>query len=105
MRIYIAGPYTKPDPCINVNIAIDAANKVMDLGHEPFVPHLSHFWHTMTPRPYSDWMRHDLAFLPTCGALIRLPGESPGADIEVQIANELGMHVYQGVEDFVIHNG
>ena len=93
MRIYLAGPYSAPDPCINTHAAMEAAHAIMDAGHDPFIPHLTHFMHTMRPRPYEDWMRRDLAFLPVCDVMVRLPGASPGADREEARARELEMRV------------
>jgi hypothetical protein len=94
MKIYVSGPYTKGDPCENTHRAIIAGNAIFDAGHVPFVPHVSHFWHTVTPRPYEDWMKLDLAFLSACDAIVRLPGESSGADREVAEALRLGIPVY-----------
>lgn len=93
LRIYVAGPYTDdPDGCTATAIAAGAA--VLDAGHAPFVPHLAHYWHTLHgPRDYEDWMRIDLAWLRAADAVLRLPGESSGADREVALAHELGIPV------------
>lgn len=99
--IYVSGPYTKGDPCENTHNAIVAANKLMDAGFIPFVPHLSHFWHTMSPRPYADWMKIDMAFLPTCKAFLRLPGESKGADLEEAEAKRQAMNIYYSIEELI----
>lgn len=88
-RIYVAGPYTKPDPCINTFNAIQKANELLDLGFIPFLPHLSHLWHTVSPRPYEDWMKIDFAFVEVCHGLFRLPGESSGADREVRTPSRM----------------
>lgn len=50
-KVYIAGPYTKPDPCINTHNAIMVGEQVWSAGMVPFVPHLTHFWHTIKPHP------------------------------------------------------
>ncbi len=102
MRVYVAGPYTKGDPCVNTHAAIQAGNLLLDAGHAPFVPHLSHFWHTTTPRPYEDWMRLDFAFVEVCDALVRLPGESSGADREVEHARRFDVPVFFGVDEFLL---
>lgn len=99
--VYISAPYTKPDPAENTRIAIAAADPLLKLGYAPYIPHLSHFWHLQTPHPYEDWMELDLAWISRCDALIRLPGESPGADQEVLFAEQLGINVYYGVEEFL----
>jgi hypothetical protein len=100
VRVYIAGPYTQGDVAVNVRLAIEAATEIADLGHSPMVPHLFHFWHLHEPRPYEEWMRIDLDWLLAAEALVRLPGESRGADIECAAAKENGIPVYRGVESF-----
>jgi hypothetical protein len=98
-RVYVAGPYTKGDVAVNVRNAILAANELADRGFVPFIPHLFHFWHLVTPRPYEDWTRLDFEWLPFCDALLRLPGESSGADAEVVAASELGIPVFYRLDD------
>jgi hypothetical protein len=93
-KIYVAGPYTKGDVAVNVRNAIDMAHRLANLGYWPFVPHLSHFWHMLRPRPYEFWCELDNVFLPHCDALLRLPGESKGADAEVKLAESLGIPVH-----------
>ncbi len=101
MRVYVAGPYTKGDVAANVRAAVNAAQELLDAGHIPFVPHLSHFWHLVHPNPYERWITFDLAWLEVCDALVRLPGESAGADQEERHAAKWGLPVYQGVEEFL----
>lgn len=81
--LYVAGPYTSGDPAENVHRAVKLATYLMDSGLAwPLVPHLSHLWHLISPRPYSDWIALDQALLERCDGLIRLPGVSTGADGE-----------------------
>jgi hypothetical protein len=98
IKVYVAGPYTKPDPCINTKEACEVANKLCDLGFIPFVPHLSHLWHLITPKPYEWWLKYDLEWLKSCDALLRFPGESSGADKEVEFAKELGIPVFHSLD-------
>lgn len=70
-RVYVAGPYTKGDQAINVANAIAAANKLVDAGFAPFCP------------------------------LLRLPGESTGADDEVIHAQRLGITVYHDIDELI----
>ena len=102
-KIYIAGPYTKGDVAINVRNAFEAANKLADLGFAPFVPHSTHFWHMMFPRPYEFWLELDNQFLPCCDAVLRLEGHSSGADKEVDFATKLGKPVFYNITDIVNH--
>lgn len=97
LRVYVAGPYTAPDPEANVRAAIEAAHQLRDAGAAPFVPHLCHFWHAQQPRGYEDWMAYDLAWLKTCHLLVRLPGDSPGADREVAWCHANGVRVCLGL--------
>lgn len=97
-RVYIAGPYTQGDVAVNVANAIQAGAVLMNHGIRPFVPHLSHFAHMMFPRPYEDWIYQDLEWLRCCGALLRLPGESPGADVEVAHARKWEIPVYTSMD-------
>ena len=59
-RIYIAGPYTNGDVAVNVRTAYEAANQLADLGFAPFVPHATHFWHMLFPRPLASSKANDL---------------------------------------------
>ncbi len=97
-KVYVAGPYTKPDPCINTHNAIQAGEALWAAGLVPFVPHLTHFWHTMAPHPYQDWLEYDIEWLLMCDVVLRLPGESSGADVEVKIAQERGIPVFDSLE-------
>jgi hypothetical protein len=99
MRIYVAGPYTKGDVVINVRNAIMVGNNLRSLGHTPFIPHLTHFWHLVQPHNIDYWYKYDLEWLEQCDALFRLPGESAGADKEVARAGELGLPVYTSYLD------
>lgn len=99
MYIYIAGPYSGGDPVINVQRAIAAAEEVLHYNHVPFVPHLSHLWHLVKPHPYDFWIAMDLAWLMKCDAVLRIPGESPGADEEVKLARALSKPVYYSINE------
>lgn len=100
-RIYIAGPYTHGDTAINVRNAYSAANQLADLGFAPFVPHATHFWHMLFPRPYEFWLDLDNQFLPLCQAVLRIPGPSTGADKEVRLAERIGVPVFTNIEALV----
>ena len=94
MRIYIAGPYTKGDPVVNTRKAIAAAEMVRAWGDTPIVPHLTMLWHTVSPQEWEYWLKYDLELLSCCDALLRLPGESTGADREVAYAKAHDIPVY-----------
>lgn len=96
--IYIAGPYSGAEPLDNVINAINAAETIAKAGYTPYVPHLNHYWDVFHKHNYEFWMDQGSNFLSFCDALVRLPGESPGADREVEEAKALGLHIYMGVD-------
>ena len=101
MRVYVAGPITKGDQFANVSNAVRAGERLFNAGHAPYVPHLNYTWHMLIPHENRDWYSLDNEWLAQCEALVRLPGESPGADAEVKLANYLGIPVFHGVDTFL----
>jgi hypothetical protein len=102
-RVYVAGPYTHGDVAINVRNAYEAANSLADLGFAPFVPHATHFWHMIFPRSYEFWLELDNQFLPLCQAVLRLHGQSGGADKEVALAETLNIPVFTEIAALAKH--
>ena len=102
-KVYIAGPYTKGDIALNVRHAILKADLLADAGFVPFIPHLSHFWHMLCPRDYNFWLKIDKEWLKCCDAVLRLIGESPGADEEVELAKSLNIPVFNNVTELMKH--
>lgn len=98
--VYVASPYTKGDVAVNVRASIDAANVIAENGYFVFCPLLTHFWHLVHPHPVEFWYAQDLGWLEKCDLLVRLPGESTGADAEVARARELGIPVCMGLDEF-----
>lgn len=92
--LYIAGPYTNPDPIVNTHKAARFGTAVWEAGEwVPMVPHLSLLWHMVTPRGIDHWYALDLHQMAHCDAVVRLPGASSGADKEMAVAVELGLRV------------
>ena len=102
-KVYISGPYSQGDVAVNVRNAFKAANSLADLGFAPLVPHTTHFWHLIFPRPYKFWIDLDKEFIPCCDALLRLIGHSRGADKEVDLAIKLGVPVFYTIDDLVYY--
>jgi hypothetical protein len=95
-HLYLAGPYTHPDPVINTNAALRLGTKLFERGlYVPHVPHLTLLWHMVTPRPIEHWYLLDLQHLKLCDAIMRLPGESTGADAEMAHAINCGLEVIE----------
>lgn len=102
-RVYIAGPYTHGKWGRNQRNVIEAAQEVLEAGHIPFIPHtMTGIWSIMYD---NEWIKFDLKWMEACDCVIRLPGESDGADTEVEFASEMGMEVFHSVENFKAEKG
>ena len=99
IAIYIASPYTIGDVAVNVRESLLAADKLVELGYAPYPPLYSHFWHFLSPKPYETWVDFDNEWVLRCDALLRLPGESSGADAEVALAKKHGIPVFYSIEE------
>lgn len=104
LKVYMAGPYTKGDQALNVRRILKAADRIVDAGHIPFVPHLYHFWHMLSPKLYEVWMDLDREWLTVCDVMIRMSGESSGSDQETKDAHDMDMPVYETVDAFLAEN-
>lgn len=88
VTVYIASPYTLGDVVVNVRESLLVADKLVELGYAPYPPLYAHFWHFLSPKPYETWVKLDEEWVLRCDALLRLPGESSGADAEVELAKK-----------------
>ena len=91
--IYIAAPYTVPDPVENTHVACRIADALLEAGFTPVVPHLTMFWHLISPKPYGIWLAYDQELLRRCDVLLRIPGFSKGATQECTLADSLNIPV------------
>jgi len=98
-RVYIAGPYSKGDRQANTDAAMKAANELIDAGYWPYVPHWTHYLDLIQPRTYDFWMAYDSPMVDFCDAVLRLPGESNGADCEEAHAASDGKPVFHSICD------
>lgn len=87
VSIYVAGPYAS-QPNRNVLNAVNAADRLARRGYYVYVPHLNHLWDLIIPHGAEFWLHNDLFWLRKCDAMVRLPGDSPGADVEEDCARE-----------------
>lgn len=102
--VYVAGPYTVPDPVVNVRRACVVADALVATGAAVFVPHLSMLWHLVSPAEVDEWYQRDLDVLNHCHALVRFYGQSDGADREWVRAGQLGLERWtlgEGYDDFL----
>lgn len=124
-RVYIAGPITVGDLSDNVKRATEAFWVLLRAGFAPFCPHWSCY--AGGPQPidvpsnlrthgdefcaigerlphgssHEDWIGIDLPWVAVSNAVLRLPGQSKGADAEVELAYRLGIPVYTSAADLI----
>jgi hypothetical protein len=105
-RVYIAGPLHNDGQTTNVAQNVWKAKKafaqLLQLGYAPFCPHLTHYIDPAGLVPHDVWMLVDLPWVEVSHAVLRLPGPSKGADIEVNFARELGIPVFDHIME--LHN-
>jgi hypothetical protein len=110
LHVYISGPlYAHGTEGANVNVvtnirnAIFVAEEFRAAGCAPYVPHLTHYWATITgDKPREWWMALDKDWLAKCDFLVRLPGPSRGSDEEGVEARRLGIRVFDWEPDSAI---
>lgn len=97
LRVYIAGPMTVGDQLANIQLGQRVAKRLVLAGLAPFVPHMDayiFFLPVADGAGYEDLLAWDFAFIEVCDAVLRLPGESPGADREEAFAQKKGIPVF-----------
>jgi len=93
-KIYIASAYALGSESDNVRISLDAANELITEGFAPFAPLLFHFQHMIHPQGHETWLELDVEWLSVCDGVLRLLGESSGADMEVEFARSNEIPVF-----------
>lgn len=98
--VYVAGPYTTPDPVANTRKSIllaDAMYMESDGELVPVIPHLSLVCDLVAPHSWEHWLAYDFKILSRCDCMLRIPGESPGADAEAEFAEMNGIPVFDSI--------
>lgn len=98
IKVYIASAYTIGDRLMNTLVQIEMASKLIDMGYIPFVPLLYHFVEQLHPKAYDTWCEIDNEWLVKCDVVLRIPGQSKGADEEVALAMSKGIPVVYSID-------
>lgn len=104
-RVYISSPISNGgtlaiwEQKTHVHYATQVAFDLIRKGFSVYTPHWSLLGEELISDrlPHGDWIANDLPWINACDALLRLPGESKGADREVEHAIEHGILVYREV--------
>ena len=101
IKIYLASPYTLGSQTDNVRTQLDAFKFLITEGFVPFAPLLLHYYAIVHPISYDDCMTYCFEWIQSCDYLLRLEGESKGADMEVAKARELGIPVFYSFQELL----
>jgi hypothetical protein len=101
--IYIASPYTIGDKLSNVHRQMDVYYILQEAGCYPYMPLLNHFLDERHPQTELEWLKQDKYWLAKSDYVLRLSGESKGADMEVSWAREMDIPVYFDIVELMKH--
>jgi hypothetical protein len=119
LLILIAGPYrsgTGDDPqkmADNLRRLEEASWPIFKAGHVPMIGEwvALPIWNVAGGKEVGDDL-YDEILHPTagrlierCDAILRLPGESKGADNDIRLANERGIPVYYNINEIPVYTG
>jgi hypothetical protein len=103
--VYIAGPITKGDTFAHVRDACEAWRALYARGIPAYCPHWSAMQQMAAPihannfdRQHAAWLEYDFLLLRNSIAVLRLPGESKGADLECAEARRLGLPIFDSLQ-------
>lgn len=119
-KVYIAGPISKGDLASNINQGTAAFVALTKAGFAPMCPHWSVYSKPVAAMScgtvlceatamgnedmtHADWMGVDLPWVECAHAVLRLPGESTGADLETAHAERHLIPVFTSTEELVAH--
>jgi len=103
-RVYVAGPISKGDIWANVRRGVEVGLQLLDFGFAVFIPQLSMYAEPDAlagSKRYEEWLDNDFSWIEVSDCVLRIPGESAGADREVAHAEKLGIPVFYSLEDLI----
>lgn len=118
--VYIAGPISKGPLQDNINRANDAFFRLVKAGVSAIAPQWSCYSGPamvngdgqvyaiattggMSGISYENWMMVDVEIVLRCDGVLRLDGESQGADIECGVARGNHIPVFHSVDEALSH--
>ena len=101
VKVYIASPYSIGDQQANVDRSFAVANTLIDYGFAPYCPLYGHYLHLKKQRDWNTWMQLDTDWILACDCLLRVSGESSGADMEVRFALDHDIPVFFNLDQLI----
>lgn len=99
LRVYISGPITGDGTVeaqhVNIKIAKRVASLLITAGFAPLCPHANSDLDLEEGFEHGVWMQVDLPWVSQAQAVLRIPGDSVGGDIECDYARRLGIPVLE----------
>ena len=100
-RCYLSCPITKGIRTENFARACNTQAALMDKGFAVLNPALSMLHPDAWTIPHAVWIENDLPWVSVCDVVLRLPGESAGADEETRFAESQGIPVFTRWHDLM----
>lgn len=103
-KLYLSGPISnggtlsQGQQWCNAIQAMAIATDLSKGGIWVHVPHLTVLFDLMGGRSWEEWLGHDYPLVGLCDGILRLPGESKGANLEVKWAREAGKDIFYNVD-------
>ena len=106
LRVYIAGPMTNGGQGYDmgkIHEAIKAYFTLIELGHTPHCSQLTVFCDFLAPSriAYHEWLRLDERYISNSDVVLRMRGDSVGADYECAYAIAEGIPVVKSLAAIV----
>ena len=98
LKVYISGPITRGCHIHNFSQAAEAQTQLIKAGFAPMNPMLSMMLPGAWNIPHEDWIEADLPWVACADAVLRLPGESTGAETECRHAIQHNIPVFRAKE-------
>ena len=92
--VYLATPMSLGPYTDNMRNCIKVADELIIKGYSPIVPVLTWQWDVISPKTHEDWLQYDFGLVGVSDCLLRLKGDSRGADMEMDYAVRNGIVVF-----------
>jgi len=104
-KVYISHAITTPQPSRTYNwyIAVEVYRRLILAGYSVFCPALSMNCPDNMLIDHATWLEQDLPWVAASDMVLRLPGESKGADMETEFARERGIPVLSPSDFICLH--
>lgn len=101
LRVYLSGPISKGDQEHNFAQAATMQVELVKLRFAVLNPMLTMKLPGHEAIAHESWIASDLPWVEMADAVLRLPGESIGADMETRHADEHGVPVFHSLADLL----